>query len=460
MTSIKVKWGKETFDVEVSLTSTMQDLRGQLQSLTNVPADKQKIMGLKPAANKPETTLADAGVTPGKAIMLIGSAEGTAIPTAQAAEVEDTSGGHAQTSATSNGLRNIANTCYLDSAIQLVRTMPEVKEALAAYTGGNALAKQLGVLLQTLDSTRDAVTPLALWTALIQLNPTFGERDERGVPMQQDAQEALAALLRSVNEALPSKLSRLFSGTLQKKLTCVDDAEDPGSETQVPFTMLTCNIAGEVQTLEAGLDQAFNETITARSEKLGRDDASFKSTSRISALPEYLVVHMVRFSWRNDIQKKAKILKPITFPMTLDMSTLITEELKQEQKPYREVIRARRDKELEKRKRGRNETEDTEEEGRKDGEAAQEVVPDVLHNESGYYELCGVISHKGRSADGGHYVYWGKKANQWLIFDDEHVAAVSEEDVKRLRGVGEAHIAYVLLYRSRDPVSRAPVLPL
>lgn len=274
--------------------------------------------------------------------------------------------------------------------------------------------------------------------------------------MQQDAQEALNILLRSVDEALPAKYGRLYNGSLHKTLTCVDDPEDKATETQVSFTMLTCNITGEVQTLEAGLEKAFNESFAARSDRLGRDDASFKGTSRISALPEYLVVHMVRFSWRTDIQKKAKILKPITFPVVLDLSTLVTEELKQEQKPVRETIKARRDRELERRKRGRSKADNEEEEA----PAEAEVVPPVLHNESSFYELCGVISHKGRSADGGHYVYWGKKSNQWLIYDDEHVAAVSEEDVKRLRGVGESHIAYVLLYRSRDPLSRAPVLPL
>lgn len=459
MPTIKVKWGKETYDVEVDLSSTMQTLKEQLQAITKVPADKQKIMGLKPAAGKPETKLADAGVTAGKTIMLIGSAEGTTIPTTQAAETEDENGGHSEVAATSNGLTNIANTCYMNSAIQLIRTMPEIKESLVGYAGSDPIARQLGALLQSLDETKEAVTPISLWTALISSNPTFGERDERGVPMQQDAQEALNVFLRSVSDALPPKYARLFSGTLHKKLTCVDDPEDTGNESEVPFTMLTCNLAGEVQTLEAGLDQAFNETFTARSEKLGREEANFKSTSRISVLPEYVIVHMVRFSWRNDIQKKAKILKPITFPITLDLVTLVTDDLKEVHKPYRGAIMERRDKEAERRKRGRHEAENEEEAAAGD-KPGEEVIPTVLHNESGYYELCGVISHKGRSADGGHYVYWGKKTNQWLIFDDNNVAGVSEEDVKRLRGVGESHIAYCLLYRSRDPVTRKPALPM
>lgn len=34
----------------------------------------------------------------------------------------------------------------------------------------------------------------------------------------------------------------------------------------------------------------------------------YTSKSRLSRLPSYLTVHMVRFAWRQDIGKKAKIM--------------------------------------------------------------------------------------------------------------------------------------------------------
>lgn len=37
---------------------------------------------------------------------------------------------------------------------------------------------------------------------------------------------------------------------------------------------------------------------------------------------------------------------------------------------------------------------------------AEEIV---LDNDTGLYELIAVVSHQGRSADGGHYVAWVKK---------------------------------------------------
>lgn len=442
--------------MEVDLSKTVADLKEQLQERTKVPAGKQKIMGLRSANPPNEVKLSEVGLAAGKTLMMIGSAEESAgIPTVQKAVTEESeTGGFAASAPTSNGLTNIANTCYLNAAVQMIRSIPQIKEVLSSYTGNNVFIAQLGSVLRDLDSTKDAVVPLQLWTALIQAHPAFGERDDHGGFMQHDSQEVLNLMLQELKPALPAKYTHLFEGAVHQRLTCTDDPEDTGKESDTSFTMMSCNINGEVQTLEAGLECAFNETFTAPSEKLQRD-AKFTRHSELSGLPEFLFVHMVRFSWRGDINKKAKILKPITFPIILDTTLVSNEKLKIEQKPVREEVKVRRDKVLESRRRPR-----TEVDAKPEDPAPVETVPLTLRNESGYYELCGVISHKGRSADGGHYVYWGKKGSTWLIYDDANVAAVSEEDVKRLRGVGEAHIAYVLLYRSRDPVTNVPTIPL
>merc|ERR1712000_138299 len=99
----------------------------------------------------------------------------------------------------------------------------------------------------------------------------------------------------------------------------------------------------------------------------------------------------------------------------------------------------------------KNDDDDKQQEENKDSKIPEPAV-------SGQYELCAVISHKGRDAEHGHYVAWIKKAGHWLVHDDDHVSVVSEEDVKRLKGVGEAHIAYLLLYRAYDPESGRPPL--
>ena len=78
------------------------------------------------------------------------------------------------------------------------------------------------------------------------------------------------------------------------------------------------------------------------------------------------------------------------------------------------------------------------------------VVQNVGSNNSGYYELNAVLTHKGRSSSSGHYVAWvRRKGDDWFMYDDENVTPVSAEDVLRLSGGGDWHSAYVLLYGPR-----------
>lgn len=57
----------------------------------------------------------------------------------------------------------------------------------------------------------------------------------------------------------------------------------------------------------------------------------------------------------------------------------------------------------------------------KPADAPKAARPITLVNDSGKYELIAVLTHKGRSADSGHYIAWvkqedGKPAIYWLIY--------------------------------------------
>lgn len=68
---------------------------------------------------------------------------------------------------------------------------------------------------------------------------------------------------------------------------------------------------------------------------------------------------------------------------------------------------------------------------------------------AGKYELQGVLTHKGRSADSGHYVSWVKQQDgSWVLFDDDELIMKKDEDVLALCGGGDWHMAYLLLYRA------------
>ena len=65
-----------------------------------------------------------------------------------------------------------------------------------------------------------------------------------------------------------------------------------------------------------------------------------------------------------------------------------------------------------------------------------------------------MITHQGRTAEGGHYVGWVKKdKKKWLVFDDETVAEIDAERVKELYGGGDWHMAYMCLYRKMDTLT-------
>jgi ubiquitin carboxyl-terminal hydrolase 14 len=132
-----------------------------------------------------------------------------------------------------------------------------------------------------------------------------------------------------------------------------------------------------------------------------------------------------------------------------------------------------------------------------DADAEFASLPEAVRsrdNLTGRYELFAVITHEGRTAEGGHYVAWikddaanaaaaaaaaaagpkggaaaagaaaaggsgsganGAAASQqpqrepgWLVFDDETVARVPADQIKKLHGGGDYHMAYMCFYRA------------
>eukprot|EP00672_Neobodo_designis_P021796 CAMPEP_0174829790 /NCGR_PEP_ID=MMETSP1114-20130205/2149_1 /TAXON_ID=312471 /ORGANISM="Neobodo designis, Strain CCAP 1951/1" /LENGTH=418 /DNA_ID=CAMNT_0016063555 /DNA_START=29 /DNA_END=1285 /DNA_ORIENTATION=- len=417
MLNIRVKWGKEAFEVPVDLSAPGASLKASLEKLTGVPASRQKIMGVKGGSLRDDVLLSEVGLSESKPLMLIGTAEtAPSKPTEVLQFAEDsTAQGHQETEVMSNGLVNLGNTCYFNSVLQVLRVVPELRKRLESSPAG--LAKAMSALYKQLDSTRDKVSPTHAWAALMAQNPQFAQTTDRGFPMQHDAQEALSTVFSAVNELECE--DPLFRGETVN-----------GANQQEPFTMLRCMIAQDVQILEAGIERGLGTGAEGR---------------KLSSLPQYLMVHMARFAWRQDTNENAKVLRPVSFPQVLDVFSLCTADLQRQLEPARTSLKQQRESEAR---------------DKKDATAKQPAstpagTPDPV---SGWYELAGIVSHKGRTLDGGHYIAWAKKAGHWLVFDDDNVARVSEEDISRLRGVGEAHIAYVLLYRCRDPDSGRAVI--
>lgn len=73
---VTVTWGKEVFkNVEVDTAQSPLTFKTQLFSLTGVPPDRQKIMGVKGGLLKDDADWTKLGLKTGQKLMLMGSAE-------------------------------------------------------------------------------------------------------------------------------------------------------------------------------------------------------------------------------------------------------------------------------------------------------------------------------------------------------------------------------------------------
>lgn len=151
------------------------------------------------------------------------------------------------------------------------------------------------------------------------------------------------------------------------------------------------------------------ETITKKSPSLDRD-AQYTRISKISRLPAYLTIQLVRFFYKEKNSINAKILKDIKFSFNLDVFDLCTEELQQKLLPMRAKFKEQEDKNVEKAQKA-NEPTKTEEELNKK-QLPYWFEDDIGSNNSGYYDLKAVLTHKGRSSSSGHYVAWIKKKSK------------------------------------------------
>lgn len=424
------------------------------------------------------------------------------------------------------------------------------------------LTASLRDLFRQMSETQEGFPPLMFLNALRAAFPQFAQKAKDGHGYaQQDAEEAWSQIVSQLRQKLKIKdtiegstadppkevsfVDKYISGTFESKMQCdesaaVDAGEEPISSTD-SFFKLNCHINAETNHLRDGLAAGLKEQIEKRSSTLDRD-AVYTKSSEIARLPKYLPVHFMRFDWRRTTNKKAKIMRKVTFPHELDVVEFCTEELKSKLIPIRDKIRdiqkdeedisrARKrqkriqqgedfeteqetkakaaaskesekksQKEKEKKKGGKSgdDTEMEDVEYKTDAQVEAEKVEavikakkellslvnpelgaDISANQTGLYELRGVITHQGATADSGHYTAFVKKIGRkdvttgkrkeedgkWWWFNDDKVSEVESDRIETLSGggkyetqvpeeidanvkAGQSHSALILLYRA------------
>lgn len=477
MFKVKVKWGKETFsDIEVDMSEEPMVFKAQLFALTGVQPDRQKVM-VKGAVLK-DHEWGNIKLKDGAVLLLMGTRDALpSEPIEKPVFMEDMSESELATALDlPSGLTNLGNTCYMNATVQCLRTVPELKDSLKRFQGDLSLARTVGPQsvaaamrdLYGLMEGSAVVPPLVLLQVLHTAFPRFAEKSEHGGFAQQDANECWLEVVRMLQQKLPpleqmgaetaavlpqkhsNFVDQYFGGMFDVTLKCIESEEEPETHTTEHFLQLSCFISQDVKYMYAGLKSRLLETIRKMSPTLNRD-AEYKKTSTISRLPAYLTIQFVRFFYKEKGAVNAKILKDIKFTMQLDMFELCSDQLQQKLIPMRTKFKEQEDHNLDvAQKLKLQHPEEGPKSNKKTKQEPFSFPDDPGSNNSGYYELQAVLTHKGRSTSSGHYVAWIKrKQEEWFKCDDDKVSLVSSDEILKLSGGGDWHTAYVLLYGPR-----------
>lgn len=558
--AVFVKHQGKRHEVELDPSSTGETFKYQVYSLTGVEPERQKIL-VKGGQLKDETDLSTIGAKSGQTFMMMGTPSAGSVgalerPKEKMRFMEDMTEAEAamQEGATPAGLQNLGNTCYLNSTLQTLRSVPELQDELLKYSGSTIgggssssagfdlssftnqatepqidLTASLRDLYKQMSGTQEGFPPLIFLNALRTAFPQFAQKSKTGHGYaQQDAEEAWSQIVSQLRSKLKIKgsptneegtasgqvadisfIDRYLAGRFESSLECDDPAAKEAGEEPIKgedvFLKLDCHISKDTNHLRDGILAGLEEKLEKNSQTLGRD-CMYTKTSRIARLPKYLTVHFVRFFWKREAQKKAKIMRKVTYPSEIDVVEYCTETLRKQLVPVRDKVReVRKDEEDVMRARKRQklahkQEEDRQREAKASGPASEKVsgkekkeetggvdteMADAVYktdaeydaeraasilsakkelfalinpelakdegaNKSGLYELRGVVTHQGASADSGHYTSYVKKQGavdaqtgkrkeedgRWWWFNDDKVSEVDAEKIESLSGGG------------------------
>jgi ubiquitin carboxyl-terminal hydrolase 7 len=223
-----------------------------------------------------------------------------------------------------NGLKNLGNTCYINSILQGLYHIPIFRDKIINTT---FIEDSIGYSLQSVfknlkETNRNIVDPRILISKL--------GVDTR---IQEDAQEFLLKLIDKLNDNYDNnnnnnleeknEINNMFNGELINTIKCLN--VDYKKERKQKFIDISVDIDG-FDTLDQSLHNLF-EPIKLdgqnqyKAGEYGLQDAI--KSSKIISSPEILFIHLKRFAFDMETGSMRKISNKLEFPFTLNMNTYI-----------------------------------------------------------------------------------------------------------------------------------------
>ena len=302
------------------------------------------------------------------------------------------------------GLRNLGNTCFMNSIIQCLVNTNVLTDRLASLFNKNTNMKVKGMAnelhyLSMIIRSKDfrSISPFDFKREFDASNPSFLRS------RQHDAHEALINILDHVELELrqldsnDKSIEDIFDGQMKRKITCTNTSCQDVAEPIDTFRYLHVEVPGNRRKArESGrksLDKCIelemrDEIMEEKRCKKCHDSTEARKTTTISKLPEILIIQLKRFSfdglWSN------KIHTPIDCPLELDMGK-------------------------------------------------------YTKDKQGLYQLYGMVDHCGGSSS-GHYTATCKDPESrktWYCYNDDQTSAgIDENDLSTKH-------AYILFYKKR-----------
>ena len=325
------------------------------------------------------------------------------------------------------GLRNIGNTCFMNSALQCLSNVPDLTEYILKKgfdsnlnttnvfgTQGKLALAYAGLIKVMWSGTQKDAEGSAVKQYVSESSPRFLGYN------QHDSHEFLNVLLGILHEDLKedskdteneiSLISKIFYGQLRSAVTCAC-GEPLITFESISFLALPIPVLPQIpprrkqpsKSLERAvtLTDCFNELFKV--EMIGENGQWYcnkceclkdaKKKLDIWTPPKVLILQLKRFTY--DIWNNAKIQTLVEFPFDspLDLHQFIT---------------------------------------------------DPNYKETTLYDLAAISSHTGSLA-GGHYTTYAKNflTKKWLHFNDQIVCDANEKDL-------QSPNAYILVYRRQE----------